>query len=150
MKANNTKLCVFFVIVFFLHGCASTPQKISSFNPSVPPEGKSIVYIYRPPHWQVKSEIPSILDNEHFVINLANGKYVEYVSDAGRHEFRTDTTIIDEPVTLLITAGETYYLRLKFREGDWPNTMFTSKWIITRIHPVQAVNEIQLCEKVYY
>ena len=113
------------------------------FKVSAPPEGRAIVYFYRPARqygWVIS---PKVLDNDLYVFNLANGKYIEYVVNPGKHEFRTDTPHIDEPLTFKIEQGETHFLRLDLiKPGGWKST-----YMFSRPDPKQVLQEIQNCDE---
>jgi len=113
------------------------------FKVSAPPEGRAIVYFYRPARqygWVIS---PKVLDNDLYVFNLANGKYIEYVVNPGKHEFRTDTPHIDEPLTFKIDQGETHFLRLDLiKPGGWKST-----YMFSRPDPKQVLQEIQNCDE---
>jgi len=112
------------------------------FKVSAPPEGGAIVYFYRPARrggWIIS---PKVLDNDLYVFNLVNGKYIEYVVNPGKHEFRTDTFNIDEPLTFKIEQGETHFLRLDLKPGKWQST-----WMFSRPDPKQVLEEIQNCDE---
>ena len=112
------------------------------FKVSAPLEGEAIVYFYRPSERFGGVVTPTILDNDLYVINLDNGKYIEYVVNPGKHEFRTDTLNIDEPLTFKIEQGETHFLRLNLKRGTWQST-----WMFSRPDPKQALKEIQNCNE---
>ncbi len=140
MKVKILCLCLLLSLVLFISGCVTTPMTGTPFKARIP-QYDAIVYFYRPARMMSLS-IPRVLDNDLYVFNLANGKYIEYVVNPGKHEFRTDTTIIDEPLTFVIKQGEVYFLRMDFRRG-----MFMSRWLFTRIYPEQALEEIKYCNE---
>lgn len=112
------------------------------FKVSAPPEGGAIVYFYRPARRGGWISSPKVLDNGLYVFNLANDKYIEYVVNPGKHEFRTDTLNIDEPLTFKIEQGETHFLRLDLKPGGWKST-----WMFSRPDPKQVLQEIQNCDE---
>ena len=142
MKVKKLHLCLLLTLVLLICGCATTPKTAPPFNASTPPEGAAIVYFYRPSEWVAGALAPKVFDNNQYVFALANGKYVEHVTIPGRHEFKTDTMNIDEPVAFEIKAGETYYIRLDFKTGA-----FVGTWLFTRKYPEQALEEIKYCNE---
>lgn len=114
------------------------------------PEGRAIVYFYRPARLMGCISSPKVLDNDLYVFNLVNGKYIEYVVNPGKHEFRWapgsigEAVNIDKPLTFEIKQGETHFLRLEpiKNRGEW-----LSKWRLSRPDPKQALEEIQNCNE---
>ena len=111
------------------------------FNVSAPPEGRAIVYFYRPSKRKFSTSL-KVLDNDLYVFNLVNGKYIEYVVNPGKHEFRTDSSAIDEPLTFKIEQGEIHFLRLDLKTGTWQGT-----WMFSRPDSKQALEEIKYCDE---
>ena len=141
MKVNKLQFGLLLALVLLISGCATTPKTAPPFNPSTPPEGRVIVYFYRPAEFVAGGVAPKVFDNNNYVFALANGKYVEYVTNPGRHEFKTDTISIDEPLTFEIKQGEVYFLRCDFKPGT-----FIGTWLLTRKYPEQALEEIKFCK----
>jgi len=141
MKVKILCLCLLLALALLICGCATTTKIVPPFNASTPPEGRAIVYFYRPAEFVASMVAPKVFDNNNYVFALANGKYVEYVTNPGRHEFKTDTMNIDEPVSFAIKPDETHYLRLDYKMGT-----FIGTWLLTRKYPEQALEEIKFCK----
>jgi len=141
MKVKILCLCLLLSLVLFICGCAKTLKTGSPFKVRTPTYD-AIVYFYRPAMFSASLASPRVLDNGLYVFDLVNGKYIEYVVNPGKHEFRTDTLNIDEPLTFEIKLGEVYFLRMDFRRGA-----FMCRWLFTRVYPEQALEEIRYCDK---
>lgn len=140
MKVKKLRLCLLLALILLIGGCATTPPP--PFYPSTPPEGQALIYFYWPAIFLGSHYGPKVLDNNLCVFNLGNGKYIQYFLNPGRHEFRTDTIAIDEPLTFEIKQGEVYFLRCEFKRGA-----FIGTWLITRKYPEQALEEIKFCDE---
>ena len=140
MKLNKLRLCLLLALVLLIGGCATIPPP--PFYPGIPPEGQALIYFYRPAIFAASHYGPKVLDNSLYVFDLGNGKYIQYFLNPGKHEFRTDTIGIDEPLTFEIKQGEVYFLRCEFKRGT-----FTVTWMISRLYPEQALEEIKYCDE---
>jgi len=141
MRQKYLRLYLFLTLALFIWGCASTPVTVSEFYPITPPDGKAVIYIYRPYVLTGAAYIPKVLDNEKYVTNLGLNKYVTHVVSPGNYIFRTDSMMIDEPLKIEIRAGEIHYLKLDAISG-----VFNHRFKFTRVFPEQAVEEIKFCE----
>lgn len=114
------------------------------------PEGKAIVYIYRPNDGI--SQVYNIRANGESLVNLRPGSYFPFVCDPGATEFTAkvkfkfgSTGLLDkawsaEKMTRLdIKAGQVYYLK------GVPNDplAFTQRMELIELDPEQAIAEIQ-------
>lgn len=110
------------IAFLFLTSCAATGPTYSEQNsggPELKPEpGKALVYVYRVSNYVGSGLSAPVLDNGKQVGSLNIGGYITLQVDPGFHEFRTDLYVVDEPTTIQIMEGETYYLKV-FVEGFW-------------------------------
>ena len=139
MKVKILFLCLLLSLVLFISGCVTTPKTGTPFKARIP-QYDAIVYFYRPAMSATSLSIPRVLDNDLYVFNLANGKYVEHVVNPGMHEFKTASPLHrDKPLTFKIKQGETHFLRLEpiKNRGE-----LLGKWRFSRPDPKQALEEI--------
>ena len=105
-----------------LAGCTATGPTFSeqsSATPDLKPEpGKALVYVYRLDQFRGSGVTSPFLDNGQQVGSLNRGGYITFQTDPGMHEFRTDVIAVDEPLTLDVVEGQTYYLKI-FTQGVW-------------------------------
>jgi hypothetical protein len=136
-------MMLFIVSISFLTGCASGPafQEVS-----IVPEGKSIVYFYRPAKYYSGASSPEIYDNGNLILDgLTNGGYWVYYITPGKHVFSTKATFVDSTSISLESKGpgEEYYVRL---ELTWD--FFVPDAKLFRIYPDQGRQEIMSCKLV--
>ena len=134
--------CMFTFLVSLI-GCASGPafKKIESI-----PEGKSVVYFYRPANMMTSALSPSIYDNERIILNgLSNGSYWVYFVDPGKYVFSTSSkTTTGSAVTIDIkSTGEEFYIRM-----DILMKAFVGETKLTKVYPDQGREEITKCKFV--
>ena len=108
MRASILRLCLFSVVTIIAYGCATTPKEVPPFSPNTPPEGKAIIYFYRP---EYAGRYPyKILENENYVFDMKPGKYLEYFVYPGQFQYRAKTGtmsgLISDPLDIEIKAGE--------------------------------------------
>jgi len=94
------------VVALAVSGCATGP----AFKTEEVPQGKALVYIYRPPIMLGAALTPSIVIDKLNAIQLTMGGYYPYLADAGEVTIaliHTGRMAIKLPVK----AGETYYVK---------------------------------------
>mgnify|MGYP001794366032 CR=1 FL=1 len=111
------------VFVFLiLAGCTATgptySEKISGAPELKPEPGKALIYVYRLDQIRGSGLSSPFLDNGKQVGALNRGGYITFQTDPGKHEFRTDVYVVDEPLELDVAEGKTYYLKI-FTQGVW-------------------------------
>jgi len=102
---------ILFVFVFV---CAGTSVFSQKFEPVKEiPEGKALVYIYRPGsmvgaavHYTVNANEEKVSD-----AHLKNKSYLVYFADPGRYTFWAQVTNTRREVDLDVEAGKTYYIK---------------------------------------
>lgn len=106
----------------FLVSCTATgptfTEKSTGSAALEPEPGKALVYVYRVSNYVGSGLSAPVLDNGKQVGSLNVGGYIVLQVDPGFHEFRTDLYVVDEPTTMEVEEGNTYYLRV-FVEGFW-------------------------------
>jgi len=154
MKVKILRLCLLLALVLFIGGCARTQKTVPPFIANAPHEGGAIVYFYRPSKTAASTVTTEVRDNDRYVSELANGKFVEYVVNPGKHSFKMfaidigelkDSKIklkmyISEPLVFEIKAGETHFIRMDYKA-------FTGIWVLTRKSPKRALEEIKYCNE---
>jgi hypothetical protein len=77
------------------------------------PEGKALVYVYRPGSMVGAAVHYSINANESKVseAHLRNGTYLVYFAEPGRYTFWAQVTNTRRSADLDVEAGKTYYVR---------------------------------------
>ena len=145
MEARSHKLIIFIGITLLLYGCSTTMETVESFSASTPPEGKSIVYFYNSYSKGWMGGQIKILHNDASGLYLSAGGYTEYTIYPGKHEFKTVTALADIPVTIKIKEGDVGYVRLDYKQH--PVWLHKNKWVLMRVFPEQAVEEIKFCRK---
>ncbi len=88
--------------------CASLGTPYQAL-PSVP-EGKALVYVYRPKSFVGSAISYTVHAGDAPVVKLVNGGYRTYVAEPGETEFWAKTEARTS-VTERLEAGKTYYLR---------------------------------------
>jgi hypothetical protein len=103
---NLMKFCLF-VFCAVLAGCASGP----AFKPvSSIPEGKALIYVYRPSVMHGAALVPYVVVNDSRALPLKNGGYYTYAATPGSVTVAVTHTG-QRSVTLEVKAGETYYVK---------------------------------------
>ena len=74
--------------------------------------------MYRVKQYKGSGVASPFFDNGQEVGSLNAGGYITLQVEPGAHQFRTDVLAVDEPLTLEIVEGNTYYLEI-FVEGLW-------------------------------
>lgn len=109
-------------VTLFLISCTATGPTYSektTGSPAVEPEpGKALVYVYRVNQYKGSGVASPFFDNGEEVGSLNVDGYITLQVDPGPHQFRTDTLAVDEPLTIDVAEGKTYYLEI-FVEGLW-------------------------------
>lgn len=102
------------ILFFFALILTFSPAFSQKFSPVKEiPEGKALVYIYRPGsmvgaavHYSVNAN-----DNKVSEQHLRNKTYLVYFADPGRYTFWAQVTNTRREVDLDVEAGKTYYVR---------------------------------------
>jgi len=102
------------ILFLFVFVCASTSVFSQKFEPVKEiPEGKALVYIYRPGsmvgaavHYTVNANEEKVSD-----AHLKNKSYLVYFADPGRYTFWAQVTNTRREVDLDVEAGKTYYIK---------------------------------------
>jgi hypothetical protein len=128
------------LLLYLIVGCASVPfQKVTI------PEGKSIVYFYRPPQKLGIALTPKFYDNGTEILDgLLMGTYWTYFIDLGRHEFSTKSMMTTGSFVVVNAkeAGEEIYIRMSI---DDAGRGLIAKTNLYRIYPEQGEQEIPEC-----
>ncbi len=76
------------------------------------PEGKALVYIYRPKNFVGSAVHFSVHANDRKVsdVHLYNGGYIVYFADPGKYEFWAQVSNTRTEILVDIEAGKTYYI----------------------------------------
>ena len=130
------------VLAFILLvGCAASGTKFSETadNLAVSPD-KSRVYVYRENAYKGSGLTTPILDNGAKVGDLNVGGYITFETEPGIHEIRTDTYVVDEPVTVEMQAGATYYVRIS-QKGFWRFVFISSE--MSQLDALPALAEMR-------
>jgi len=126
-----------------LSGCATGPQfRVVEQIPN----GKSVVYFYRPARFYGGARSPSIYDNgEKIVEGLANGGYKVYFIGSGKHVFSSKAAILSGSSVSVNSAapGEEYYVRMDILAGA-----MKSDAKLYRVYPEQGREEIVNCKLI--
>lgn len=132
------KSITLFLFIAFLAGCSATG---SSFVKPEASSEKSTIVFYRPSQFQAGARRVMLVDNGKQIQRIQSGQYIIYKTNAGEHEFRTDTMEIDKAITLKTEPGKIYYIRLDIAVGAW-----TGSWILSRIYEDQALEQLKKCK----
>jgi hypothetical protein len=95
------------VVALALSGCANGP---AFKNVADVPQGKALIYIYRPPVMLGAALVPAVVIDKLNAIQLTMGGYYPYFADPGE----VTVAVIHtgrKAITLSAKAGETYYLK---------------------------------------
>ena len=102
---------ILFVFVFV---CTSTSVFSQKFEPVKEiPEGRALVYIYRPGSMVGAAVHYTVNANEELVsdAHLKNKSYLVYFAEPGRYTFWAQVTNTRREVDLDVEAGKTYYIK---------------------------------------
>ncbi|SIS68054.1 DUF2846 domain-containing protein [Neptunomonas antarctica] len=128
------------LIGFFglLSGCASAPGAQYNKELHVKQNNKSAsqVVVYRYKQFAGSADITEIIDNGEAKGSIANGGFIVYETEPGIHKMHTNTLGIDQPVTIDMSANQTYYFRADFRPS------WIGFWRLSAIHSQQAASEL--------
>ncbi len=110
------------VIALSLTGCATTGLEAGPkfVKPDPIPEGKSVVYFYRPFFLLGASDIPSIHHNGEKVLwGLPSRTYWKYSIEPGTHTFQTKAPLVRTKEVAIENEkpGQTYYLKVEYSFG---------------------------------
>lgn len=122
------KTLIVFSFILLCHSLYS--QKFSPVEDI--PEGKALVYIYRPGsmvgaavHYTVHANDDIVSEN-----HLRNKSYLVFFADPGRYTFWAQVTNTRREVDLDVEAGKTYYVRGDCCEFIIPETKEAEKEIV--------------------
>jgi len=127
-------VCLAFVL---LAGCIDT-SKPSDYDVAKGPlftelgeprpvrAGTGRIYFYRLLQFEASALDAKILDNDVLVGQLRVGGYLTYDLEPGLHKIHTDTIAVDEPDTLDVKEGWTYYVRIR-QEGFWRSVLYSEQ-----------------------
>jgi hypothetical protein len=108
MNSGFAKLALFALIAIVASGCAAKGPK---FEPtSEIPEGKSLVYIYRPGGFVGSGVHYDVYAGETKICNLVQGSYCKHLATPGELELWGKTESKGS-VTLDIKGNDTYYVK---------------------------------------
>ena len=107
---------------------------------SAVPDGKAVVYFYRPRAFSGSALNLLILNKDGPVVSLRNGAYYKYVMTAESIKFWTQTGVVDTPVTVDARAGQIYYVRFKATGFLVPD----QQWLVI-VDRDTALKEISRC-----
>lgn len=110
------------------------------------PQGKSVVYFYRPANMMTSLLSPSIYDNDRKVLSgLKNGNCWAYFIDPGEHVFstRSATTTGSEVTIDSKNSGEDFYIRM-----DILMKAFVGETKLIKVYPDQGCKEMTGCKLV--
>ena len=114
MKSHAIAIAMLLGSVYVLSGCAAGG---AAFVPAVaPPEGKALVYIYRPDSIVGGAIRYHVAEGDKRIVYLIRGGYFPYLADPGEREFwaRTESKAT---ATETLKAGHTYYLQGRIGAG---------------------------------
>ncbi len=108
MKTLSRILCLLALTSISVSSFAQAFEPVSEI-----PEGKALVYIYRPGsivgaavHYTVNANDEKVSES-----HLRNKTYLVYFADPGRYTFWAQVTNTRRAVDLDVEAGKTYYVR---------------------------------------
>lgn len=110
------------------------------YAPAAPPADQGVVYFYRPKGLVGGGVKPMLVDNGTHVRRIGNGQFLRHVVPPGRHRFHSDTMHIDQPATIEVEAGKTYYVKVFLKIGAVANT-----WQAMRVDPQQGEADLREC-----
>jgi len=108
MKLKLFKLLMVVGGLLILSGCASLGPEFTPV-PAVP-DGKALVYVYRPPHFAGSAVSFKIHHNDKIVTTLYNGGYYPYITNSGELELWAETES-RASITLDLKPGDTKYVK---------------------------------------
>ena len=121
---------IFFLFALILTSCSVALQKFVPLEEI--PEGKAIVYIYRPGsmvgaaiHWTVNANDEKVSEN-----HLRNKTYLVYFAEPGRYTFWGQVSTGRREVDLDVEAGKTYYIHSDCCEFSIPDLEEAEKEIV--------------------
>lgn len=97
-----------------MSGCATSGPKFSKVENI--PEGKGLIYIYRPSAFKGGAIFYDVNVNDKVVTTLRSGGYFPHFANAGENEVWAKTEA-KSSVTLDVKPGKTYYVKGETRIG---------------------------------
>ncbi len=122
-------------------GCTAIGGK--KFVKTTPPEGKAVVYVYRPRTFVGGAVVYPIFVNNRKVTTLPHTAYYAYVTDPGEVYVSAKTPENEAHVKLQVKAGHDYYIK-----GGTATGQFSGRATLDQVHPDQGREEIKDC--AYY
>jgi len=107
------------LIVFALPSCKGKKYVTGKYvQVTEIPDGKALVYIYRPSRFLGGGNHYTINDGNDKVsrIHLYNGGYFEYFTDPGKHNFWLELSGKREDIIVNCEEGETYFVKVNVVE----------------------------------
>jgi hypothetical protein len=119
-----------FLVLFFFMASFVVAQKFEPVKEI--PQGKALVYIYRPGSMVGAAVSYTVNANEEKVSDarLKNKSYLVYFANPGRYTFWAQVTNTRREIDLDVEAGKTYYIKGDCCEFKIPETADAEKDIV--------------------
>lgn len=108
----------------------------------------AVVCIYRPARFGAGARTPTVYVDDNPMVDVPNGSFFRALIPSGGHVFRIDEVGDSPPSRVDLAAGETYFMRLQFRnswKGGWELRPVTSGEATTQMQGLNVVPK----EKTY-
>lgn len=111
------RILIYMTMLLLVLGCAIQNSNRPPFVPQLIPEGKSLIYVYRPSQFINSAGYPYTYIDGNKMAPLYNGSYKAYVVNAGKHTVETIGTFFlwglpDNKLEIVVENGKAYYVRL--------------------------------------
>lgn len=112
------------LLSLFISACTTTNDNKPPFTPQLVPQGKAIIYIYRPNEFVNGGAYPYAYINGIEKSPVYTGSYKPYIVKPGKHEITlkgsafTWGSIPDKTVNIETKEGNIYYYRLSSQATD--------------------------------
>lgn len=130
------------MLILLIGLCLAACGSASHFQKAETPEGKGLVYIYRPEKFFYSGLEYPVNANGFKIDTLENGGYITYIAKPGRIQFSARNEITSY-VTLDVEPGKTYYIRGTTRPGS-----LIRRPLLQLVSPETGENEIAACSQI--
>ena len=127
-------------LCFVVSGCAAKGAQFSKL--SAIPEGKSVVYIYRP--WifdPLGQRYPIVVNNKRVLSGLGNQCYFVFITEPGPCEIHTDTMNIDRVLKFNAESNKSYYIKISMK-----HYFAAIAYVPNLVNVSRAIKEMKKCK----
>lgn len=154
MRSRSLIAGLILIMLITVTGCFTTMGIIenrpksasgSAFAPAAVPEGKGVVYIYRPDRFMMSGRVisASIPHEANNCFSMASAGYYAYITDPGKLHISAVAHSGNADYNLFVRAGDARYIKLDY--DDW---QLSCPAVFEEVPVEKALPEIQKCRIV--